>query len=89
MKQIQTSEITTTGKATVIVLNPYLVAKIVRNLIKVEHFGLFMEQAFHTNNEGKPVFDNGSEYVPVEYLRDIYEEFMPFLQELDDAIEGE
>lgn len=89
MKAIQIREITTTGKATVIVLNPYLVAKIVRNLIKVKRFGLFMENAFKLDCDGKPVFDNYSECVPVEYLQDIYEEFMPFLQELDDAIEGE
>ena len=89
MKAIQIREITTTGKASVVVINPYFVRNLVFNLIKLQNFAQFIRDAKRIDEEtGQPVFVNGdcTLYVPDSYLNDIYNSVLPFLQQLDDAI---
>lgn len=87
MKSIQIREITTTGKASVIVINPYFVRNLVFNLIKLQNFAQFLREYKAVDDTGAPVFDReGSSSVRDEYLSDIYNSVLPFLQQIDDAI---
>lgn len=89
MKSIQIREITTTGKASVIVINPYLVRNLVFNLIKLQNFAQFIRDSKRIDEQtDQPVFVPGdcALYVPDSYLDDIYNSVYPFLQQLDNAI---
>lgn len=88
MKSIQIREITTTGKASVIVINPYLVRNLVFNLIKLQDFAQFLRDSKRIDEQtDQPVFVHGDScYVPDDYLDDIYNSVFPFLQQIDDAI---
>lgn len=92
MKSIQIREITTTGKASVIVINPYLVRNLLLSLIKVQDLRHFLSDSLrHDQETDNPIFVEGeSTWVPNRFLEDVYNEVYNFLNELDHAvIEGE